>query len=140
MQNKSRYVFDTNVIVSALLFSQSTSGRSLKIALNQGALLLSEAVAEELGEVLRRDRFDRYVKRETREEFLQSLIQSATFIEIIAHIEICRDPKDDQYLELAVNGKADCIISGDADLIVLSPFRGIDILPPHEFLMTLGPK
>ena len=114
MQNKSRYVFDTNVIVSALLFSQSTSGRSLKIALNQGALLLSEAVAEELGEVLRRDRFDRYVKRETREEFLQSLIQSATFIEIIAHIEICRDPKDDQYLELAVNGKADCIISGDA--------------------------
>ena len=140
MKNKSHYVFDTNVIVSALLFAQSTSGRSLKIALNQGALLLSEAVAEELGEVLRRDRFDRYVKRETREEFLQSLIQSATFIEIIVHIEICRDPKDDQYLELAVNGKADCIISGDADLIVLSPFRGIDILPPHEFLMTLGPK
>ena len=77
MQNKSRYVFDTNVIVSALLFAQSTSGRSLKIALNQGTLLLSEAVAEELEEVLRRDRFDRYVKRETREEFLQSLIQSA---------------------------------------------------------------
>ena len=140
MKHKSRYVFDTNVIVSALLFAQSTSGHSLKIALNQGTLLLSEAVAEELEEVLRRDRFDRYVKRETREEFLQSLIQSATFIEIIAHIEICRDPKDDQYLELAVNGKADCIISGDADLIVLSPFRGIDILPPHEFLMTLGPK
>ena len=140
MKHKSRYVFDTNVIVSALLFAQSTSGRSLKIALNQGALLLSEAVAEELEEVLRRDRFDRYVKRETREEFLQSLIQRATFIEIIAHIEICRDPKDDQYLELAVNGKADCIISGDADLIVLSPFRGIDILPPHEFLMTLDPR
>ncbi len=140
MKHKSRYVFDTNVIVSALLFAQSTSGRSLKIALNQGALLLSEAVVEELEEVLRRDRFDRYVKRETREEFLQSLIQSATFIEIIMHIEICRDPKDDQYLELAVNGKADCIISGDADLIVLSPFRGIDILPPHEFLMTLDPK
>ena len=113
MKNKARYVFDTNVIVSALLFAQSTSGRSLKIALNQGTLLLSEAVAEELGEVLRRDRFDRYVSR---------------------------DPKDDQYLELAVNGKADCIIRGDADLIVLSPFRGIDILPPHEFLMMLGPK
>lgn len=47
MNHKSRYVFDTNVIVSALLFAQSTSGRSLKIALNQGALLLSEAVAEE---------------------------------------------------------------------------------------------
>ena len=140
MKHRSRYVFDTNVIVSALLFAQSTSGRSLKIALNQGALLLSEAVVEELEEVLRRDRFDRYVKRETREEFLQSLIQSATFIEIIMHIEICRDPKDDQYLELAVNGKADCIISGDVDLIVLSPFRGIDILPPHEFLMTLDPK
>ena len=140
MKHKSRYVFDTNVIVSALLFAQSTSGRSLKIALDQGEVLLSEAVSEELEEVLRRDRFDRYVRQEIREEFLQVLIQSAIFIEIKEHIEICRDPKDDRYLELAVNGRADCIISGDADLIVLSPFRGIDILPPHEFLMTIEPK
>lgn len=103
-------------------------------------MLLSESVAEELEEVLRRDRFDRYVKRETREGFLQSLIQSAIFVEIVAHIEICRDPKDNRYLELAVNGEADCIISGDTDLIVLSPFRGIEVLPPHEFLLTLGPK
>lgn len=134
MSNKRRYVFDSNVIVSALLFAQSTSGRSLQMALNQGILLLSEEISEELGEVLRRDRFDRYVRRKIREEFLQTLIHSATYVDIIKRIQVCRDSKDDRYLELAVNGQAHYIVSGDNDLLVLNPFRGIEILPPHLFL------
>ena len=133
MNRKPRYVFDTNVIVSALLFSQSTSDRALKLALDQGEILLSDAVAEELGDVLLRARFDRYVQRKTREEFLRALIIKATFVDIIEHIQVCRDPKDNRFLELAVNGDASCIISGDDDLIALNPFRGITIFPPHEF-------
>lgn len=138
MNHESGYVFDTNVIVSALLFAQSTSGRSLQLALNHGTVLLSEEVAEEIGEVLRRDRFDRYVQRKVREEFLRTLIHKATFIEVVERIQICRDPKDDRYLELAVSGLANCIVSGDDDLLVLHPFRGIEILPPHLFLNIFG--
>ena len=83
MNNKPRYVFDTNVIVSALLLSQSTPDRALQIALERGGLLLSDEVAEELGDVLLRDRFDRYVQRKVREEFLRALILKATFVDIV---------------------------------------------------------
>lgn len=68
MKHKPRYVFDTNVIISALLFSTSTSGRALQKAFSQGEIILSDEVAEELGDVILRDRFERYVQRKLREE------------------------------------------------------------------------
>jgi predicted nucleic acid-binding protein len=46
----------------------------------------------------------------------------------------CRDPKDDKFLELAIAGKASHIISGDQDLLMLSPFHGVAILTPVDFL------
>ena len=49
----------------------------------------------------------------------------------------CRDPKDNQFLELAVNGQADFIVTGDEDLLVLHPFRAIPILTPRDFLHVL---
>lgn len=49
-------------------------------------------------------------------------------------IQACRDPKDDIYLETAVSAQADCIVSGDPDLLALHPFRGIFILTPRDFL------
>ncbi len=45
----------------------------------------------------------------------------------------CRDPNDDKFLELAVNGRADLIVSGDEDLLVLGAFRGIPIMTPARF-------
>jgi hypothetical protein len=52
-------------------------------------------------------------------------------------LSICRDPKDDKFLELAVAGKADVIVSGDDDLLVLDPFREIRIVPARAFLQML---
>jgi len=52
-------------------------------------------------------------------------------------ITACRDAKDDKFLELAVSGKASHIVSGDADLLVLHPFRSIAILTPQAFLANL---
>lgn len=49
-------------------------------------------------------------------------------------IRMCRDSKDDKFLELAVSGRAHCIVSGDSDLLILNPFRGIVILTAAEFL------
>ncbi len=49
-------------------------------------------------------------------------------------INECRDPKDNKYLELVVSGKAECIVTGDEDLLVLNPFRGIEILTVQKFL------
>ncbi len=137
MTVRHRYVFDTNVIVSAFLFVESVPGRALQNALDRGVLLLSVEVAEELAEVLRRKRFDEYVPRKLREEFLRALVLEAHFVEIKESIRACRDPEDDKFLELAVSGKARQLITGDADLLALNPFRGIPILTPSAFLKSL---
>jgi len=65
---------------------------------------------------------------------LAALVNQAKFVEITETITECRDPKDNKFLELAVCGGADCLISGDGDLLALHPFRGIRILPPQAFL------
>ena len=82
MSGKPNYVFDTNIIVSALLFEDSKPALALQEALDQGNLLLSMEVAEEIAEVLRRSKFDRYVKRKTREEFLRTYILEAVFVKL----------------------------------------------------------
>ena len=61
MSSRPYYVFDTNTIISAFLFEEGIPGRELNEALDQGELILSMEVAEELAKVLRRDKFDRYV-------------------------------------------------------------------------------
>ena len=134
MNGKECYVFDTNTIISVLLFEQSNSGLALNRTLESGILLLSMDVAEEYANVLRREKFDHYVRRRIREEFLRTLIKEATFIEITETIQACRDCKDDKFLELAVSGGTPCLITGDEDLLILNPFREISILSPRQFL------
>ena len=136
MTPRLRLVFDTNVIVSADLFEDSVPGQALSLALDLGTLLLSEALIEELRAVLSRPRFDRYATRAEREEFLRDLIHEAATIAITQQIQACRDANDDKILELAVNGEAEYIVTGDDDLLVMNPFRGINIVTPAEFLMV----
>lgn len=134
MSSRARYIFDTNTLVSALLFEHSTPGQAFRQALRQGEILLSPATLEELAEVLQREKFDDYVTASEREEFLEALVERAVFVEPTEEMRVCRDPKDDKFLELAVSGKADYIISGDEDLVLLNPFRTIAILTAAEFL------
>ncbi len=94
MKSELRCVFDTNTIVSAFLFEHGNPGRALKEALRRGQLLLSLEVAEEIAEVLRREKFDRYVRRRTREEFLRALIRDASFVQVTESVRECRDPDD----------------------------------------------
>ena len=129
-----RVVLDANVIVSALLFANSTPKIAFEKALRRGIILMSDALSEELGRVLVRRRFDRYVSPEDRIKLFDGLTRDAEFVEITETVQVCRDPEDDRILELAVNGNADYIVTGDADLLVLNPFRGIRILRPADFL------
>jgi putative PIN family toxin of toxin-antitoxin system len=134
MSSSARYVFDTNTLISAVLFEHSTPGQALRRALKQGEVLISPATLEELAEVLQREKFDRYVTAAEREEFLEAFVERATFIEPTEEIRICRDAKDDKFLEAAVSGGAAYLISGDKDLRSLNPFRGITIVTAAEFL------
>jgi putative PIN family toxin of toxin-antitoxin system len=129
-----RCVFDTNVLVSALLLPDSKPRHALELALQKGKVLLSFATLAELYEVLGRKKFLRYIDEEDIRSFLAALTRDAEWVEVDVRITACRDPKDDKFLELAVSGHASHVVTGDADLLALHPFRGIEIVPPHRFL------
>jgi uncharacterized protein len=129
-----RCVIDTNVFVSAGVFSPSVPRQAVSKALKGGLLLFSEYTMDELKEVLFRSKFDRYVSREERALFLAQLGSVAEFVPIIQLLRECRDPKDDKFLEVALNGRADVIITGDADLLAMHPWRGIEILSAGDYL------
>lgn len=130
-----QFVFDTNSLISAALTPQSTNRRALDKALQLGELAISEAGLDELTEVLFRKKFDRYfLHDEERWTIVRKIEQgSAVYVPTI-QITDCRDPKDNKFLELAVTAQADCLITGDADLLVLHPFRLIPILNAGDFL------
>jgi putative PIN family toxin of toxin-antitoxin system len=134
MNSDHRFVFDTNVIVSALLFADSNAGHAFLHALDHGRVLVGQTLAEELQDVLSRPKFDKYVTRQQRETFLEAFIRESEVVQVTESIHVCRDPKDDHVLELAVSGKASLIVTGDEDLLVLNPFRNIPILSPANFL------
>ena len=129
-----RAVFDTNVIVSAALLAGSVPRRAFDKAFDAGRILISVPVLLELAEVLARPKLNKYLLEEERMRFLISFLKAAEMVEVTERVAACRDAKDDKFLELAVSARADCIVSGDADLLVLNPFRGIPIITPDNFL------
>jgi len=134
MNLERSFVLDTNVLISAVLIKESKARQALDKAQATGIVLLSKSVLLELEEVLARPKFNKYVSAAERKLFLASFVKTAKFVEAKERIEVCRDSKDDKYLELAASGRATCIVSGDADLLVLNPFRGIPIVTIQEFL------
>jgi uncharacterized protein len=132
--NRLRLVLDTNILVSSILTKNTPPQKVFDYSITNGTILLSEPTALEIAEVLTRNKFDRYALLSNRLIFLQTLNSIAEIMQITEFLTICRDPKDDKFLELAVNGKADYLITGDRDLLVLHPFRNIQILTPTAFL------
>lgn len=130
----SRFVLDNNIFVSALLVKNSAPFWVIKKVEEMGVILYSEATLLELNQVLNRKKFIKYFTVEEKQEFIVKLIESAELVVIRESIDVCRDPNDNKFLELAVSGNADFIISGDQDLLVLNPFRNIEIITANDFL------
>lgn len=128
-----RVVIDTNVWVSRLVLADSVSARAVDKALAQFEIVVSEASVEELADVLSREKFDRYVSLQDREEFLRRLLQVTTMVSVLSEISDCKDPKDNRFLALALDSESDWIVSGDAHLLALNPWRGIEIVSPGAF-------
>jgi putative PIN family toxin of toxin-antitoxin system len=133
---RARVVVDTNVLVSRLILPQSLPAQALRRAELEARLLISETTMYELADVLGRSKFDRYITLENRKSFLRRLGHIAEFIPIIQIVGECRDPKDDKFLEVALNGRADVIVTGDVDLMGMNPWRGIAILSPADYLRS----
>jgi putative PIN family toxin of toxin-antitoxin system len=138
MTEQQRIVLDTNTLVSRLLLPHSIPARAARLAMAEGRVLASDATMMELAAVLSRRKLDPYVTIDARKEFLRLLGRVVETVPILHVVRACRDPKDDKFLELAVNGEASVIVTGDADLLALHPFRGIRILTQRDFLSKPG--
>jgi putative PIN family toxin of toxin-antitoxin system len=128
-----RVVLDTNVLISAALKRQSTPGAAAHIVEQRGGLLKSHVTEQQLFEVVARPYFAELIDADTQ-AWLRNLMAAAELVAITERITACRDPTDDKFLELAVSGQADLIVTGDADLLALNPFRGIPIITPAAFV------
>lgn len=129
-----RIVIDTSVLVSASLMPSSASYRAFEVATGVGELIVSSPTLTEVEGVLRREKFAKYLSIAVRERFLATLVRISIPVNVTSAIAECRDPEDDKFLALAIDGAATYLITGDADLLVLNPFRGITILTPRDFL------
>ena len=134
-----RAVLDTNVLISAALRPSGPPREVVDaIRAQNGVLLFSDETFHELLTRLRSPKFDPYVSREGRSVFLAQLEAVAAWVPITGTKLGCRDPDDDKLLETALMGEADCIVTGDQDLRVMSPFQDIPILSPADFLDRHG--
>lgn len=128
------FVIDTNTLISAFLFKYSNPRKVFETAVIKGKVCSSFKTYNEFSEVLLRSKFDKYISAEEKLLALKQFKELVIFIETSETITECRDPKDNKFLELAVSADASCIITGDKDLLILNPFRGIPILNAADFL------
>ncbi|MCY4213606.1 MAG: putative toxin-antitoxin system toxin component, PIN family [Gammaproteobacteria bacterium] len=129
-----RIVIDTNVWISRLLLADSVAAQAVDKALEQSDVMVSEATLTELADVLARDKFDKYLSITDREQFLRHLTRITTIAPVLSEVTDCIDSKDNQFLALAFDSESDLILTGDSDLLTLSPWRGIEITSPRAFL------
>ena len=134
MSDKARVVFDTNVLISALLIKDSTSYRAFAAAEQSRALVTSTELLAELAKVLERQKFDRYIDRWTRLRFIARVQAAAAAIVPDPDVRVARDPKDDVVLATAKAGQAAYLVTGDDDLLSLASFAGTAIVRPADFL------
>ncbi len=133
-----RIVVDTNVLISAALIPHGTPRTVLDVVrLHGGVLLFSDETFAELQTRFSRKKFDRYVDRNRRAVWLVQLEAISEWVSISGAKLGCRDPDDDKLLETALIGDADCLITGDQDLLSMSVFCEIPILTPTAFLNRL---
>lgn len=132
---KPFFVIDTNCFVSANLIKNSKSAKAFDTVLNYGRIALSNEIFNEYTEVLYREKLDKYLTDIQRVKALSMVKRNAIFFQPVEIVNECRDPKDNKFLELAVASNAVCILTGDTDLLIMNPFRKIEILEPAKFLL-----
>lgn len=128
----ARVVFDTNVVLSALLFHGRLSWLVGHWQAGDCVPLVSHATAEELARILAYPKF-----RLTADEQLEALASYIPYCEAVGIANscsvLCRDAKDQPFLDLAQSGKADLLVTGDEDLLALAGQTAFVIESPEEY-------
>ena len=127
-----RLILDTNLWISFLISSKYD--KLDELLFNQKCkLLFSEELLEEFVAVSNRPKLKKYISKDELEDLLETIDQVAEFVKVTSEISECRDPKDNFLLSLAVDGKADYLLTGDKDLLVLEKIGETEIKTISEF-------
>lgn len=136
--NKPRLILDTNIIISGILFKGDVLRTVLSRAFNDYEVVFSYPTWDELCEVMQREQFEPNLALGVRLRVLAEIARRVTLVDVKSVVTDCRDPKDNKFLELALDGEVAMVVTGDADLRALNPWRGVRILNAREFLGEAG--
>jgi len=131
-----RVVLDTNILVSSAL------GGALELILDKWGeevftVVLTTDILDEYLDVIRRPKF--HLTQETLDRITRYVYGFGEFVVPTESIQaIPEDPKDDKFLEAAVAGNVEAIVSGDSHLLNLKKFRSIPIITARDFLNLLA--
>ncbi len=132
---------DTNILVSALIAKGKPRELIKKVEQQKVNLILSNSIVEELNDVLKRNKFRKYVTLKNAENFVFEIKSRSKIIDMKSQFEVIKqDPEDNKILNAAYDGKVDYIVSGDSDLLNLKEFEGIKIVTASEMLKILEGK
>jgi putative PIN family toxin of toxin-antitoxin system len=129
-------VLDASVLISAAMGRGSVPDQAVRHAFACDRVAVSEPMMAELVDVFARPRLARFVLPDLRDEVLALLDTSGVFVAPAERVTDCRDAKDNKYLELALAARVATIVSGDDDLLLLHPWRGVRILSPAIYLVS----
>ncbi len=136
-----RALLDANVLVSAVIRPRGTPGLIVTALLERDAfeLVLSPGIVAEVETSLKLRKIRKYLRE--RDEAMLWLADLAALADLADDTGrakgVCRDPADDAVLSAAIEGRADVIVTGDADLLVLEEHEGVAIVTPRAFLDLL---
>jgi putative PIN family toxin of toxin-antitoxin system len=125
--------FQTPILISAILSPNSISAKILNWGEDNGVILYSAATLNEVLSVLGRSKFSKYIDHDDIDGLSIRIKTVWLYVEILNQVQLCRDLKDDKFIDLALNGDASHLITGDNDLLVLNPIENTSIINPRTF-------
>jgi putative PIN family toxin of toxin-antitoxin system len=132
-KKKHRIIIDTNLWISYLL-SKRLSGLDKLFLEKSVTIIFSQELLEEFIEVARRPKLKKYFKISDLESILSHINLHAEFVSVHSAIDICRDKKDNFLLALAIDSKANYLLTGDKDLLEVKHLKSTKIITVTQFL------
>ena len=136
MKNK-KIILDTNLWISFLITKKFTQIDRL-IESKKITLIFSDELIAEFVDVVNRPKFEKYFSKKDIEKILNYFDQFGKLIKVKSDIQLCRDEKDNFLLNLSVDSKADYLITGDNDLLVLDKIERTKIMNFTEFVKHIA--
>lgn len=129
---------DTNVLISAALSPHGLPRQVLEWIIEYGQMVLSASAFDEFStRFISRQKFDRYLSLEARRAFVAVIASAAEAVKVTTSVEVCSDPDDNQFVELAIDGRADYIVTGNTKDFPES-YEGIQVVTPRAFAVAAG--